>query len=60
MKKRFTVENDGIAYYVKDNDWEHYRLPEKAVSLYFRRPDRAATIAALLNEEWGQFLAKPE
>lgn len=59
VKPRFTAEPHNEVFYVKDNNHQTYAMPEKAVSIYFKKLDDARKVANLLCDEWYKFLANP-
>lgn len=54
---RFEVVCHALAYnkyiyWVRDNDFQQYYMPERACTLYFSEEKPAQIIADLLNAEW--------
>jgi hypothetical protein len=63
---RFEVITEETYLWIKDNDFERYHMPEKAVSLAFPKDavhaicnDQADIVAKGLNIAWGHFIANP-
>lgn len=66
LPKRFEVigkyNNDDLSvayYFIQDNEYQHWRMSQKAVSLHLTDYNNAIALARILNEEWTAFLRNP-
>ena len=60
IKERYQVkENTPNSYYIHDNESSKWRLPSKAVTLYFSDRISIEKVCILMNEEWLRFLRNP-
>lgn len=55
---RFTVIHEPDYAWVRDNESESYRMPERAVAINMTT-ESAEEVARILNMEWRKFQARP-